>query len=852
MSSFFRSEEMTMTQMFLPTDSAYFCLSELGELGQVQIRDLNPHTNAFQRRFVNEVRRCDEMERQLRYIRRQIKMEALPIPQLSAKESPKAPHPKEMIDMEATFTKIEEELKEINTNGDQLKRAHLELFEVTQILELTQPFFDQRERTPSIVQRDDGFQLMPADNINLTFFAGVIPREKLMSFERLLWRVCKGNVFLRQVPIELEVEDPRSGAWKLKNVVIVFMQGEQLKTKVKKIMSAFHVTTYPISDTPEGRQELLENVRGRLEDLKKIRQETHDHRSRVLVAAARKISSWFVQVRKMKATFHTLNLLNMDITSKCLLAEAWVPVADIAFVQNALNRGQILSGSNVHPILQQVATDQTPPTYNRTNKFTNGFQNIIDAYGIATYREINPTPFTIITFPFLFAVMFGDAGHGLLMFLFALVMVIYERTITAQKIDNEIVNTFFGGRYIILLMGAFSMYTGLIYNDVFSKSVNIFGSSWTVPGNGTDKFPRSKMLEPDKSFSGAPYVFGLDPVWAMAQNKIPFTNSFKMKTSVVLGVMQMMFGVFLSLGNHMFHKDTLSIYTEFVPQLIFLTLIFGYLVITVFLKWSIQYVNTSCAPSLLLMLINMFMFQYKEVDTDNESKCIDFPLYEGQETVQKVFVIIAVICIPWMLLVKPFMLKHRHSRATSMRASSTAPLNHEELREANHAQEGEESNHENHKPAILGGEGGHVGDHGGHGSGTDFDFGEILINQIIHTIEYVLGSVSHTASYLRLWALSLAHNQLSEVLWSMVFRNGLAMVEWWGFIAVFIVFAAWAFLTIAVLLLMEGLSAFLHALRLHWVEFQSKFYHGEGYIFTAFNFREMLELSEAEDRALTV
>lgn len=139
-----------------------------------------------------------------------------------------------------------------------------------------------------------------------------------------------------------------------------------------------------------------------------------------------------------------------------------------------------------------------------------------------------PALYTIITFPFLFAVMFGDVGHGLIMTIFAAILVIFEKKFSKKKTDNEIWNIFFGGRYIILLMGIFSIYTGLIYNDFFSKSLNIFGSSWKNPyDNYTLMNQEAFSLDPIDSYSGSPYPFGLDPVWQVRINYLSiFLQSF--------------------------------------------------------------------------------------------------------------------------------------------------------------------------------------------------------------------------------------------------------------------------------------------------------------------------------------
>uniref|UniRef100_H2ZGZ2 V-type proton ATPase subunit a n=1 Tax=Ciona savignyi TaxID=51511 RepID=H2ZGZ2_CIOSA len=342
--------------------------------------------------------------------------------------------------------------------------------------------------------------------------------------------------------------------------------------------------------------------------------QTEDHRKLVLSQVAVDIRVWFIKVRKIKAIYHTLNLFNVNIAEKCLIAECWCPVVDIDRIQLALRRGTELSGSSVPSIMQQMQTKENPPTYNQTDKFTSGFQAIIDAFGVSNYREVNPAPFTIITFPFLFAVMFGDMGHGLLMFLFALYLVLSERKFLAKKPENEIFEMMFDGRYLILLMGIFSMYTGFLYNECFSRSINIFGTAWNVSAmnysNQTLYTTTTLTLDPNKyGVFRDPYPYGIDPIWQSATNKITVQNSYKMKNAVIMGLFQMVFGLVLALYNHRYNKDNLALFCEWIPQLLFLMALIGYLCILIFYKWAYWSVaQSNAAPSLLIGLINMFMF----------------------------------------------------------------------------------------------------------------------------------------------------------------------------------------------------------------------------------------------------
>jgi V-type H+-transporting ATPase subunit a len=160
--------------------------------------------------------------------------------------------------------------------------------------------------------------------------------------------------------------------------------------------------------------------------------------------------------------------------------------------------------------------------------------------------------------------------------------------------------------------------------------------------------------------------------------------------------------------------------------------------------------------------------------------------------IQIIFVIIAVLCVPIMFFVKPCVINSRNQkkkcddfreniegidhRKQSQKSKGRKTINNDDSDENDNSSGSGKKGINKHDNKVFDDDEDKIDvqnlmDQ----SHSHEEFGDLIMHQGIETIEFVLGSISNTASYLRLWALSLAHSQLSKVFYDKGVNIGLLM-----------------------------------------------------------------------------
>lgn len=646
-----------------------------------------------------------------------------------------SPSTSEIDELAERSQKLEQRISALNDSYETLKKREGDLTEWRWVLREAGSFFDRAhgnvDEIRASTDNDDAPLLSDMEQhntapdversfsgMNIGFVAGVINRDRVAAFERILWRTLRGNLYMNQSEIPEPLIDPTNNEAIQKNVFVIFAHGKEILNKIRKISESMGADVYNVDENSELRRDQIHEVNNRLEDVQNVLRNTQATLEAELNQISQSLAPWTVLIAKEKAVYSTLNLFSYDSARRTLIAEAWCPTNDMPLIRSTLQDVTNRAGLSVPSIVNEIRTNKKPPTYLKTNTFTEGFQTIVNAYGTATYQEVNPALPVIVTFPFLFAVMFGDLGHAFIMLAAALAMIYWEKSL--KKVSFELFAMIFYGRYIALVMAVFSVFTGLMYNDVFSKSMTLWESAWEF--ERPDGWKQGDTVTAVLNDNGHRYPFGLDSAWHGTENNLLFTNSYKMKMSIILGWAHMTYSLCFAYINARHFKKPIDIWGNFIPGMIFFQSIFGYLVVCIIYKWSVDWPAVGRnPPGLLNMLIYMFLQPGK----------LDERLYAGQEYVQTILLLLAFAQVPILLFLKPFYLRWENSqtRARGYRGiGETSRVS---------ALDGDDESE-----ALVGGHGNSFDEDEGVAmisqnideEHEEFEFSEVMIHQIIHTI----------------------------------------------------------------------------------------------------------------------
>lgn len=787
-SSVFFPERMDFVKFVCPIESAYHLIKGIARSGIVQITDHNEGDVSAPRRHADTYMQCEEAERSLRFIEEQLKNNTDPsgkpfLPKKPTWDSVKnRPIDADLSEVLQHINEDNQSLREKVAIAQQMSTQLAQRRTKLQALNFYRPIvekehIDQDRRTSEA----SAVELSMLNETRIvSSVTGFVQAHNLHKMLTTIYRVSRRNVIYHLGNANANDDIPFT----------IFASSGTVLAKIKKVCESYSPNVFDFPGDSNALQQMQEELEAEIHQMEGVERQTEDINVEYLQNLAKSYWNRRIFIAQEKQVWVTMDY--GDYQNPSVIYKGWCPRRLLPDLKPIMDQAKEASGSPVEIELQNTpaevlikegeAEDKEvmPPTYIEKNDFTSAFQMLNDAYGIPNYDELNGGAFYCM-YPFLFAIMFGDIGHSIFYILAAIALLAVDPIAKKKHWDlGEMGGSIFKFKWLLFFAAICSLYCGFIYNECFGLPISMFHPGWNYAGESNNL----KKWERRGDFYT--YPFGIDFTWYFKDNELIFLNSYKMKLAVCMGMVQMFFGMFLQLINHIHRRSVYDIVVSWIPQVLYLFPFFGYMVFIIIRKWTIDFDRDPYykeediqlnGVNLIQVLIGMILsFGKKETDLD---------LYKGCFDVQTVIVIIFFVSIPLLLFLKPIC------------ECVKRKMKHQEI-------------------SII----------------------EIFVMNLIGVIEFCLSALSHTASYLRLWALSLAHSQLSHVIYEELF---ILTVDQNNVFFVFIGWAAFAALSAAILLAMEAFSALLHAIRLMWVEFSSKFYEGMGVKFQPISLKKAMK-----------
>lgn len=469
---------MTYVSLIISEEAAQSCIRELGTLGCMQFTDLNPELTPFQRRYVASIKRCEEIERKIRYVHGEVRRMGLPIQPAGAiddfvdnahrGENAGSSGSYVLESVENRLDGYEQQLVELVKYNNKLSTEYTRKVEYHHLLVKARKFLGavteiENTELEEAARHGMGFPgeigvamspLMSASSLNaaeerggayqheemvFSNIAGVLPTADRVRFERMLFRSTRGNCYVRFSLLSEKALDAY-GERISKVCFIVFYKSAAIESKIIRICDAFSAHRYDLSllNRPSELEMLQRGNHSEMLDAKSVLDKNTETRLRLCIELAKYVEEWLWIVRREKSIYHTLNLMKTDVAGNFLRGRGWILSDMFQHARGVLHRAHVVLNLPQTALLEPLSTDAWPtaPTFFRTNKYTNAFQEFVNTYGMPRYREANPALFTAASFPFLFGVMYGDIGHGSILTLAALFLVLTERRMEARGMDE--------------------------------------------------------------------------------------------------------------------------------------------------------------------------------------------------------------------------------------------------------------------------------------------------------------------------------------------------------------------------------------------------------------------------------